>query len=86
MKTTSDYDVSEDEQGNRVLSVRLPYNMQMTPYIDVTDEDDGTCIRLETDHAWGGSAECVRAEYVTRRMERRYYGEERTMWRLVTNE
>ena len=72
MKTTSDYETTEDEQGNRVLSVRLPYNMQMTPWIDVTDESDGTCIRLETDHVWGGSAECVRAEYVTRRGRQQY--------------
>ena len=72
MKTTSDYDTAEDEQGNRVLSVRLPYNMQMTPWIDVTDEAYGTCIRLETDHAWGGSAECVRAEYVTRQGRQQY--------------
>ena len=72
MKTTSDYDVAEDEQGNKVLSVRLPYNMQMTPWIDVTDEAYGTCIRLETDHAWGGSAECVRAEYVTRQGRQQY--------------
>ena len=72
MKTTTDYATTEDEQGNRVLSVRLPYNMQMTPWIDVTDESDGTCIRLETDHAWGGSAECVRAEYVTRQGRQQY--------------
>ena len=61
-----------EEEGNVVLSVRLPYNMQMTPWIDVTDEGDGTCIRLETDHAWGGSAECVRAEYVTRQGRQQY--------------
>ena len=72
MKITSNYVTTEDEQGNRVLSVRLPYNMQMTPWIDVTDETGGTCIRLETDHAWGGSAECVRAEYVTRRGRQQY--------------
>lgn len=72
MVTTSDYETSEDGQGNTVLSVRLPYNMQMTPWIDVTDESDGTCIRLETDHVWGGSAECVRAEYVTRRGRQQY--------------
>ncbi len=72
MKTTSDYETTEDEQGNRILSVRLPYNMQMTPYIDVTDESEGTCIRLETDHVWGGSAECVRAEYVTRQGRQQY--------------
>ena len=72
MKTTSDYETTEDEQGNRVISLHLPYNMQMTPWIDVTDEADGTCIRLETDHVWGGSAECVRAEYVTRRGRQQY--------------
>ena len=72
VKNTSNYETTEDEQGNRVISVRLPYNMQMTPWIDVTDETDGTCIRLETDHAWGGSAECVRAEYVTRRGRQQY--------------
>ena len=59
-------------EASVVLSVRLPYNMQMTPWIDVTDETDGTCIRLETDHAWGGSAECVRAEYVTRQGRQQY--------------
>ena len=72
MTTTTDYAITEDEQGNRVLSVRLPYNMQMTPWIDVTDETGGTCIRLETDHAWGGSAECVRAEYVTQQGRQQY--------------
>lgn len=72
VKNTSDYETTEDEQGNRILSVRLPYNMQMTPYIDVTDESEGICIRLETDHVWGGSAECVRAEYVTRRGRQQY--------------
>ena len=72
VKNTSNYETTEDEQGNRVISVRLPYNMQMTPWIDVTDEAEGTCIRLETDHAWGGSAECVRAEYVTRRGRQQY--------------
>lgn len=72
VKNTSNYETTEDEQGNRVLSVRLPYNMQMTPWIDVTDETGGTCIRLETDHAWGGSAECVRAEYVTQQGRQQY--------------
>ena len=72
MTTISNYDTTEDEQGNMVLSVRLPHNMQMTPWIDVTDEADGTCIRIETDHVWGGSAECVRAEYVTRKGRQQY--------------
>ena len=69
---TAHYDTGEDDQGNVVLSVRLPYNMQMTPCIDVTDEAEGTCIRLETDHVRGGSDNCVRAEYITRKGRQRY--------------
>ena len=69
---TAEYTTTEDDQGNKVLSVRLPYNMQLTPYIDVTDIAEGTPIRLETDHARGGSAECVRAEYVTRKGRQQY--------------
>ena len=61
-----------EEGGNVVLTARLPYNMQMTPVIDVEDEGEGTVIRLETDHVRGGSQDCVRAEYVTRRGRRSY--------------
>ena len=63
---------SSPDGGLVMLSVQLPYNMQMTPYIDVTDESNGTCIRMETDHVWGGSSECVRAEYVTRQGRQQY--------------
>ena len=59
------YETRQDDNGNIVLAVRLPYNMHMTPYIDVTDNGEGTCIRLETDHIWGGSDDCIRAEYIT---------------------
>ena len=69
---TAEYTTTVDDQGNKVLSVRLPYNMQLTPYIDVSDIEEGTPIRLETDHAWGGSAECVRAEYITRKGRQQY--------------
>lgn len=68
----ADYTTSEDEQGNIVLSVKLPYNMQMTPYIDLTDTTGGTCVHLETDHVYGGSADCVRAEYFTRKGKQQY--------------
>lgn len=62
---TSDYQTKEDENGNIVLTARLPHNMQITPYIDITDNAGGTLVRLETDHVWGGSQHCVRAEYIT---------------------
>lgn len=63
---TAEYTESYDEQGNIILSARLPYNMQMTPVIEVTDNNEGTCIRMETDHIMGGSEPCIRAEYITR--------------------
>ena len=69
---TVGYQQTEDGEGNRVLSIRLPYNMQMTPYIDLTDEGEGTTLRLETDHVHGGSDNCIRAEYVTRRGRQQY--------------
>lgn len=62
----------EDGDGNIVLTVCLPYNMQLTPFIDLTDENDGTAVRLETDHVRGGSDNCIRAEYITRRGRQQY--------------
>ena len=63
---------STDDQGNIVLTARLPYNTQMTPVIDVTDAAEGTLIRMETDHIMGGSEPCLRAEYITRKGQQRY--------------
>lgn len=66
-----DYGVKEleyqvwNEDGNTILSARLPYNTQMTPVIELTDKGEGTCIRMETDHLYGGSDDCIYAEYIT---------------------
>ncbi|MDE7369552.1 MAG: glycoside hydrolase [Muribaculaceae bacterium] len=65
-------EIKTDEKGNKILSVRLPYNMQMTPVIELSDPLGGTEIKLETDHVRGGSAECVRAEYVTKPGNQKY--------------
>ena len=46
--------------------------MQLTPTIDLTDGNEGTTIRLETDHVRGGSQDCVRAEYVTKKGRQQY--------------
>lgn len=62
----ADFVRSTDSEGNILHVVRLPYNMQLTPVIDVTDRGEGTCIRMETNHVKGGSEWCIRAEYVTR--------------------
>ena len=68
----ADYTRTADASGNTVLTVRLPYNMQLTPVIDVTDKGEGTCIKMETNHVKGGSEWCVRAEYVTRNGRQKY--------------
>ena len=63
---------TSDDQGNKVLAARLPYNTQMTPVIDVTDAAGGTLIRMETDHIMGGSEPCIRAEYITKEGRQKY--------------
>ena len=60
------------EDNDIVLEARLPYNAQMTPVIEVTDKNEGTCIRMETDHIRGGSDACIYAEYVTRNGRQTY--------------
>lgn len=61
-----------DGHGQIIRTVRLPYNMQLTPFIDVTDANGGTTLRIETDHVNGGSQSCVRAEYITRQGRQQY--------------
>lgn len=63
---------SEDGKGNIVITARLPYNMQMTPVVELSSAAEGTAVRIETDHVRGGSQDCVRAEYVTRRGRQQY--------------
>ena len=62
----------DDKGASVVLSARLPYNMQMTPVIDLTDSNEGTTIRIETDHVRGGSQDCIRAEYITKKGRQQY--------------
>ena len=66
------FEKTEDKQGNIVLTANLPYNMQITPVIDLTDKGEGTTIRIETDHVRGGSQDCVRAEYITTNGRQQY--------------
>lgn len=65
-------EIGNDGQGNKVLSIRLPYNMQLTPVIELNDPAGNTEISIETDHVKGGSADCVRAEYVTKQGNQKY--------------
>ena len=68
----AEYVESTDENGNIVLTARLPYNTQMTPVIDLADASEGTLIRFETDHIMGGSEPCIRAEYITKAGAQKY--------------
>lgn len=68
-----EYERSADEEGNIVLSARLPYNMQFTPVIELTDKNEGTLIYIETDHTMlSFNAQCLYAEYVSKNGRQRH--------------
>ena len=69
---TLEYTVSNDGEGNTILTARLPYNAQMTPVIDLDAAEEGVLIKIETDHIMGGSEPCVRAEYITKKGSQKY--------------
>lgn len=48
-----------------IYTASLPYNMQMTPVLEIEDNTGGSLIQIETDHLYGGSDTNLRAEYVT---------------------
>ena len=52
--------------------LKLPYNMQMTPVIKVSDEVGGSLVHIQTDHSKSGGANCIRAEYITSKGEQTY--------------
>lgn len=63
---------SKTSKGMTEIVARLPYNMQLTPFIDVIDSVGGRVIYIETDHVNGGTQDCIRAEYVTRPGRQKY--------------
>ncbi len=52
--------------------LKLPYNMQMTPVIKVSDEVGGSLVNINTDHSTSGKTHCIRAEYITSKGEQTY--------------
>lgn len=58
--------------GMDTIIARFPYNMQMTPILDITDKDGGSLIHIATDHLYGGSDAGVRAEYITQKGKQTY--------------
>lgn len=68
-----DYEESTDEEGNIILTARLPYNAQFTPVIELTDKNEGTLVRIETDHSQlSFDTQCLYAEYVTKNGRQSY--------------
>ena len=55
------------ENGMDKIVATLPYNMQMTPIITVTDEQGGSLISIMTDHTYAASETNLRAEYITKK-------------------
>lgn len=67
---TAGYEMYSD--GKKVhVTVRLPYNMQFTPVLDVTAEE-GVCITMQTNHLKGGGEYTVYGEYVTKNGRQQY--------------
>ncbi|MBK5719416.1 glycoside hydrolase [Dysgonomonas sp. Marseille-P4677] len=50
----------------------LPYNMQMTPILEIVDSKGGELISICTDHLHGGSETNLRAEYITKQGKQEY--------------
>ncbi|MDE6528353.1 MAG: glycoside hydrolase, partial [Muribaculaceae bacterium] len=51
--------------GNDSVVARLPYNLQMTPWIDIDDPKGGSHVVIQTDH-FKLTEYCLRGEYITR--------------------
>ncbi len=54
-----------------LIRARLPYNLQLTPYLKI-DAPAGQTITIHTDHYAFGSTYSVRAEYITREGEQEF--------------
>lgn len=61
-------------KGNSVDTIigTLPYNMQMTPILDLSDSKGSGLVSIYTDHLYGGSDTNLRAEYITKKGKQNY--------------
>lgn len=66
-----DYESVEFNEKTRILTCRLPYDAQFTPYLSVRAET-GKTIDIYTDHDIVTNEQCIRAQYVTRSGEQSY--------------
>lgn len=59
-------EVPFERRADGRVTAQLPYNMQLTPVLTLTDPVGGRLVGIATDHAYAGGQWNVRAEYVTR--------------------
>ena len=59
------------EQQDTLIAL-LPYNLQMTPILEITDPVGGNCIGIYTDNTYAAGDINLRAEYITRRGRQSY--------------
>ncbi|MBO5254408.1 MAG: hypothetical protein J6B07_01125 [Opitutales bacterium] len=60
-------------KGERdIIIAGVPYNMQLTPIITLTDEVGGSLIDIQTDHSFSASEFNLRAEYITKKGTQTY--------------
>ncbi|MDR2955945.1 MAG: glycoside hydrolase [Prevotella sp.] len=71
IKPIKKYDIRKGSEVDTIIA-RLPYNMQMTPVLDLSDNEGGKLIGICTDHLYMGSDVSVRAEYVTKKGKQSY--------------
>lgn len=62
---------SIEVRGDTVVCT-LPYNCHITPWLKLDAPEAGMIVRMETDHAVVTKAQCVRAEYVTKKGPQEY--------------
>lgn len=58
--------------GRDSVIARLPYNMQMTPILDLKDDEGGSRVMIYTDHSFAGAADNIHAQYITKKGSQQY--------------
>jgi len=60
-----EYEAIRYSESKDTLFCRLPYNCQLTPYLEI-EAPAGKTVHIRTDNYMGGSSPNLRAEYITR--------------------
>ncbi|MGN6556346.1 MAG: alpha-L-rhamnosidase-related protein [Verrucomicrobiota bacterium] len=65
LRSYDDVARSQAKDGRQLLVAKLPYNAQITPWLEI-DAPAGERVEIQTDNYQGGSAPNVRSVYITR--------------------